>query len=746
MLAATAYAQTAPAPDSASTGSQIQEVIVTANRQAQNLQKVSSAVQVVAGATLTQEGLSNVAQIVQNLPSVQATGQPGGFSIDIRGLGGDLPAGSTQGSTALEFDGVYNINSQGATVGFFDVDRIEVLPGPQSTRYGPDADGGVVNVITKDPVIGKLGGSVSLTGGNYGLFRTESAVNLPINDQLAIRLSEATINRSSYFTPAEGNSVAQSFRAKILYRPTDRLQLKLSYQLDHVGGTGNGSNVFPVFTTAVPIYSNDAINHNGDPWKHGASAYETYAQSPASYTADLYQHTLLGNLNYQFNDTIALDLLQSYTTVTGGETGCIYAPPWSVTPGGPFPICGAQEREFAPFNEYSTEVRFHNAAGSKILWNLGYYHWNYLWQSQLANASFFSSPPTKTSTETNALFGEVTYPVSNQLRLIGGLRESFDHREFNFNNSGVVTPSYGINFSHFDYRAGAEYDVTPSSMAYATVSTGYRPGGLSSLSPVTHEPVSFASESTTAFEFGAKNRFLDNRLQFNADVFYYIQTGYQNLDKYNGFTPADGTNTPCGNGDSRAACQTPTWNLNAHNLGFETQVRFRLTNDDVFSFQGTWMDARFDKNQGTCGTVGIGPGVPGYSGPGCYDGYNNQNTNALQVYNMAGAVQPHSPDFSGTASYAHTFPLPNGDNITAGGDVFYSTGYWLNPVEDADHYGYQPNYWLAGANLTYNSASKGISVNAYIHNISDYAVKMSVLPATSIGDPRTFGIVVTKRW
>ena len=237
-------AGTEPAADSG----EIMEIVVTAARQEQNLQKVSAAVSVIDGSEITSEGLVNIAQIFSAMPSVQTTGQPGGASIDIRGLGGDLPAGSTQGSVALVFDGVYNINSQSTTVGFFDVNRIEVLAGPQSTRYGPNADGGIVQVITNDPVLGQFGAAASVTGGNYGTVRTEAAINLPIGDRIAIRLAGATLNRDSYFDPAEGANAAQSFRAKILYSPIDDLNLKASYQLDHIGGAGNGSNAFPVYT------------------------------------------------------------------------------------------------------------------------------------------------------------------------------------------------------------------------------------------------------------------------------------------------------------------------------------------------------------------------------------------------------------------------------------------------------------------------------------------------------------------
>ena len=109
-----------------------------------------------------------------------------------------------------------------------------------------------------------------------------------------------------------------------------------------------------------------------------------------------------------------------------------------------------------------------------------------------------------TTTSTNALYGEATIPLTDTFRIIGGLRESWDHRTFDFNNAGTITPTFGINFSHFDYRAGVEYDVAPRSMLYATVSSGYRPGGLSAFNPVTNAPNSFQSEVTTAFEIGSR--------------------------------------------------------------------------------------------------------------------------------------------------------------------------------------------------------------------------------------------------
>ena len=725
--------QTLPANSDA-----ISEIIVTANRQEQNLQKVSAAVTVVDGSAITSEGLANIQQIFASLPSVQTTGQPGGSSIDIRGLGGDLPAGSTQGSVALVFDGVYNINSQGTTVGFFDVNRIEVLPGPQSTRYGPNADGGIVQVITNDPVLQHFSGAASLTGGNYDMVRGEAAVNLPIGDTLAIRLAAAALNRDSYFDPPEGGNKAQSVRAKVLWAPVDDFRLKVSYQMDHIGGAGNGSNAFPVFTNKVPVYPGGSINNLDDPW----------SQSPSdpvnASTTDIYQHTFTDNLSYDFGHNVAVDWMSSYTKMSGGETACIYLPPWSTGQNigyGPV-FCGASLNEFAPFHQFTTELRLHNDPGSPILWNLGYYHWNYLEQYSLVNAGPVSAPPVKTTTETNAIYGEITYPVADSLRVIAGARESFDHRTFNFDNAGTITPVFGIDFSHFDFRAGLEYDLAAKSMLYLTAASGYRPGGLSAFNPVTNAPDSFKSEVTTSFEVGSKNRFFADRLQVNADVFYYRQSNYQNLDRYSGFIPPEG-GAPCANGDTRAGCQNPTFGVQAHSLGFETQLRALPTPDDMISLTTTVLHARFNENQGACATRDA-PATPG-----CWDGYNSQSPNDPGTpffFNLAGAVQPHSPDFSGTIAYTHTLLRLDAGTVTIGGSAFYSTGYWVNPVQDATLYGWQSSYWLGNLNANFTSSGDRWSINTFVRNVGDYAVKESVLPAQSIGDPRAYGATVSLKW
>lgn len=730
LLAGTAMtsapALAAEAPASGEQG--ITDIVVTASRHEQNLQKVSASVSVIGGESLQDKAAANLAQIFDALPSVQTTAQPGGFSVNVRGMGGDLPAGTAQGASAVVIDGVYNVTSQGTTVGLFDVNRVEVLPGPQSTRYGPNADGGLVNIYTNDPKLNKLEGNAAITVGNYGLVRGEVALNVPLGEKLALRVAGAAISRDSYFHPAQGDQKGQSLRVKLLYKPNDALSLKLSYEVDHVGGAGNGSNVFPVLTNKVPVYSGDSINNTGDPWAQSPS-------SPVNTThTSIYQHAFGASGSYDFGNGVALDAQGSYTMISGGETANIYLAPWSTTFA---PFQNATLKEFDRFNQYTGEVRLHNGAGSKVLWNVGFYHWNYLWGFRGVNSGVADTDQDVVhTTSTNALFGEVTYPITDRLRAIVGLRQSWDRRTDNFQNGNTVTQTFGISMSHADYRAGLEYDVAPRSMVYGTVSTGYRPGGQSAYNPVLSQLYTFQSEVNTAFEVGSKNRFFDNRLQFNAAMFYYKISNYQNLDKYNGFDPHDGSGIACANGDVRAVCTVPTFGMKAHTFGIDASLIANITNDDVVSLSGTYLDARFDKKQGTCATVGL---TAAAALMGCADGYNDQNTGVLKFFDAAGAVQPHSPKLSFNFAYNHTFRFASGATFKLGGNAFHSSGYWVNPVQDDAQLGYQPAYWMGTADAKYVSPSGRYSIGAFVKNIGNYAVKQSVLPATSIGDPRTYG-------
>jgi iron complex outermembrane recepter protein len=712
----------------------LQEVVVTAARKAQNLQKTSIAVTAISGTTIQQQGQTNLQQIIQNVPGVTITGQQRGFTPTVRGQGTDLPPGSGQGAVAAEFDGVYNIRAESGVVGYYDLARVEVLPGPQGTRYGVNSDGGVVNVISNDPVLGKFQGSVGAQVGNYTLFREEAMLNAPLADALAFRLAGAMINRSSYYTPIDGDAVGQSVRAKLLYQPNDSFSALLGYQLDHIGGHGPGGS--------VASYAGDSVNNESNPWIAATSS--SGPTSADNHDAE-YSRKYWADLKYTADNIVSFSLLPSYSRVHDTEQQCgPNGPPGTVggpgfcntstasTPGtlpGP-----AHDPEL--LEQFSGEFRISNAPDTKLQWDVGAYHWNY-------RQSTAGAGPTGTvGQQSNAGFGEFTYPLMDDLRLIGGIRQSYDHKT----SQNVGAAKLSGDWSHFDYRAGLEYDLTPKSMEYLTVATGYRPGGFNLFTAGT-----FKTEQVTSVELGSKNRFFGDRLQLNGDVFYYDQQNYQLLDF---FTPyigggATSASNPLGNQCQAppgsvvpAACSAPTFNLQAHVLGAEFQSRYNLTPDDQVNLSASLLDAVFNKSQGTCISPPAAPAGGCYIGGNAPSGTYNPNTQTGVILdNIGGRTQPHAPKLSGNFGYNHSFDLASGATLSAGLQIFFSTSYYVHPIENT--YSQQPTYWTQGMNLSYTAPSGNWSLNAYVRNLSNYAVKEAYVPA-NIGEPRTYG--VTANW
>jgi iron complex outermembrane recepter protein len=728
----------APAPPPPPPPPPIEAIVVTAARHQQSLQRVSATVDVVRGPDIAAQAITSATGALEAVTGVSTTSQPGGVSINIRGLGADMPSGSTQGSVALEFDGIYSIIALGTETGFFDVDRVEVVKGPQSTRYGPNAEGGIVNVISRDPVLGDLSGGATLTMGSADLVRAEAEQTVPLGPTLALRVAGAAIRRNSWFTPALADTVAQSGRIKLLYAPSTALTVKLAWQVDHIGGTGSGSEAgYPILISHVAPYAGDSINATGNPWAQGDRADGSY--DPASSRANLIQSAVSGAVTWQPGSRAALDVTAAHLAIGGTQTSCARSgSPWEVS--GPGECYGVHE--FAPFDQTMAEVRLHSPDRSSRAWNLGLYFWEFGKTSWAEAYQAVAGPAgaEHVGTRTFALFGEITQPVTPRLRLILGGRESWDHRVLR--PSGVAT-SYTADFAHADVRLGEEYDLAPAVMQYATLATGYRPGGLS-YDGSTGTAAPFASEQTLAWEAGLKATLWHDRLRLNLGGFVYRQRDYQDLDTYNGYTVllASGQPYVCGaSGGQPPACSLPSFTIpRASNIGLEWQARLSPDPADRLTVNGTMMRARFGNDIGTCATIA----AP--TTPGCWIGYNDQITGALHFFRLNGAVQPHSPTLSLTIGYQHDLALPSGWRLTPGMTAEHASSYWVGPVEDAQLLGFQPGYWLWNLNLHLVPPTGRIEFTAWIKNLRNYAVKMSTLPAPTIGDPRNFGLSAGLHW
>jgi iron complex outermembrane recepter protein len=712
VLAATgANAPAIAAATTASTDS-LDEVIVTAERRESNVQKTPMNITVISGETIRQQGLTNMEQILNNLPGVTVQGQVRGFNPSIRGLGTDLPPGSSQGTVATEMDSVYDIRAEGGRIGYFDLQRVEVLAGPQGTLYGVNSDGGVVNIISNEPVIGKLQASGQLQLGNFRLVRGEGMVNLPLGESQALRVAVAQISRKGFLDTGASDDHGKGARFKYLYRPGDQLSLLLGVELSRLGGKGAGSVNQYLGDNASVQYNNAQPVRVPTPWTSATSTYwgPQFSASAvpcftdACQTDDYRSNKYWANLQWDAGP-VNVQFIPSYKKINDDSFAC-----------GMGPCSNGGDPKY--LIQRSQELRVSNATGSRLKWTVGGYHWDYK-QNTVGGPG---GPAGQTvSQDSRGVFGEVTIPVGDQYRVRAGVRNTKDEK----NQDGS---SGAIDFSHTDYRVGLEYDVRRDSMLYAIVSTGYRPGGFNP--PPTPN---YKLEEVTDVEVGSKNRFLDGRLQFNVDAFYYDFKNYQLLDFYSA------TGTYCNPFDPRNPpfLFPPTFNLSARNMGVDLALAWLATGNDALNVSLTYLDSKFTSKQqifynpiDSCAAFNANPAA----------NLNQQVT--VGSYVIDSAPQPRSPKYSATMSWEHKFHLAEGLTLATRPVLHLQDASYIHPVEYA--VSLQPAYSTYEFSATIAPTSERWSVALWGRNLGNKALKQSLFPMT-LNDPRTYGLTFSAR-
>lgn len=682
-----ARAQTAPAARApAATGQELGTVVVTAERRKSSVQKTALTITVVSGASVTKHGDTEMAQILQDVPGVQIQGTDGSGvqsgvggsggppNIAIRGLGTDGP--NKAPSTAVYLDGVLLENGG---LDYYDVNRVEILSGPQGTLYGRGATGGAVSIITNDPsqkyeVFGEV------QYGSYDFLGGQVVVNVPFTDQLALRVGFNGDQHNGYLKADTGTDNEYNTRAKLLYQPNDSIRALLGAEYYHAGDTlATGSFLASAAQPEPPNFTTNVLAATGGFDRDEFHKY--YGQ----FDLDLG----LTNVTY----------IPAYQT-THSESG------YTTSAGTPAQFF---QETVSPFDQTVThELRFANAEGSKLIWVAGLYYYHndlaqlYYIQPPGVPSPFLAYPqyPTQNSI---AGFGEATYPITSYLRITGGARENEDSVKTTTGCSPGSPPGcsevFAQRYSHFDWKARLEGDITPQNLAYLMVDTGYRPGGYVNGS-------TYSVEKVTAYELGSKNRF--NNVTLNASAFYYDYSGFQSPESV---TVND---QPV----------TTMLVLPAKFYGLDVEASAYLTPNDKLSLDP-------EVEQGT------------YTGNGEYGG---------AVVQSNGKLAPHVSNFSISGSYSHDFDLADGAVITPDADFHYQT----KQITDFDVSNYpalnpefvQNAYGLFNASLEYTSPNQKYSVIFYAKNVSNTVYKLTDAnepPAgvqSTLGDPRTLGIIL----
>ena len=492
----------------------LEPITVTANKIEENVQEVPSSITVFSGDAvdeLMMEGIYDVSSFTPNFTIIESGG-PGTNTPSIRGMSADLHTYST--TVGLYVDGVPVLGGIGYEQALIDVERIEVLKGPQGTLYGKGAEAGIVNIITRAPD-NEFRLPLSVELGTDGKIRATGTISGPIvRDRVYGSLSLLHDQRDGWVEDTSGNTVddlEQNYvAAKLRFTPTDDLDLTLS-------GTylkyDNGQPHMNLSELGAMMY--------------GLPAPQDRVTSPSF---DGYDKTDMAALSlkadYLLSESVKLSSVSSYRQISF-DTYLDY---------------DFAEPEYLHYFTTSEHTRLSeelrvSSVDSPIKWVAGIYAdtdkiaENYIMSSVIPGMSSAVDDSELKGNSWSA-FAHANVPFGD-FSVLGGIR--YDYQEQKFGQ-----PSFGISheeeWSEFSPKIGIEYRISEETMTYATVSKGYLSGGFNAYA-ADPQYVSFDEEKLWSYEIGIKNTFLDNRLILNAAAFYMDITDAQVYEQVNPVTP-----------------------------------------------------------------------------------------------------------------------------------------------------------------------------------------------------------------
>ncbi|MFT4249040.1 MAG: TonB-dependent receptor [Pseudomonas sp.] len=667
-------------------------VVVTAQHRSEDIQKIPTAITAVIAEKVKNEGRVTLQDAIEKVPGVefQQSNLGGGFYI--RGVGSRLPG--VDSPVSIFYDGIYQSRSELTNLGFLDVERIEVLRGPQGTLYGRNNSGGTVNVITHDPVLGETSGEATLQFGNYSRVGTEAALNMPLSEIAAIRIAAGSNSHSGYLSNGLQDEDSKAARLKLLLQPSDELRLLLTAEYARNGGKGAGNVYLPTSSRSNPWYAPSYSTISGVCGEDGEPSCDAWQRTE--------NKAVHGQLDW--------DLGWSKLTFLAGHQHyqSSYQQVYSYL----------LEYNRTPLRQDSAELRFASPDDSWLNWVGGLY-WlrDDLSGGYTHNYTFDSTSITNKSLNTSAAaFGQVTIPFGDRWRGIVGGRYTRDKFDSDTVSSGVQLIASGA-MSKFTYKLGVEHDLGANSLLFANVSTGYRQGGVG-VGSVTGVIYTYDPETITAYELGWKSKFLDNTLLLNTDLFWYSYKGYQLSTNY--YPDADSdeyesrtTNVP-GTTTIAGVEVEGRWLIGAHdNIGFSTAYSY---ND--------YADA----------DVVLG--------------------STTETTNMAGRKMARMPKWKVNLDYSHLWDLPGG-TLTGRVGAKYSTSYVTDLIYFTYNYPeryVQKAYTLYDASLSYDVLDGRYTISVFGNNLSNEPVITQANSAGSLytmgvlNAPRTYGISFTGRF
>ena len=723
LIASSALAQT----------SSLDEVIVTAQKRAENLQEVPISVDTIDAEQFQslQLGGGDILSIAARVPGVYAESSNGRLAprFYIRGLGNvDFDLAASQ-PVSIIIDDVVQENVLLKSSPIFDSERVEVLRGPQGTLFGRNTPAGIIKFDSRRPEQ-DFSANGKISYGSHNTVHAEGGIGGGIvDDKLAVRLSALYRSRDDYIDNAQlagGNDDLGEFkefagRVQALFTPNEDLDILLNAHTRTITGTSAlfRANIINRGTGGIiSTFDRDTVFFDGG--NDNAQEADTSGFS--------------GRVNYDFGGL-------TFTSITGYEKGSSasvgdidggfvgansFNNAGAPNPLTPDTIAFPAETQDAleDLKQFTQEFRIASDDSTAFNWQAGFYYFDTSFDIRTVGPGFPPETVVSHGNDSWAIFGQASYDVSDQLTLTGGLRYTEDNRDFEAPQPPpfvTVNPT-AVSDDNISWDLSALYKLNEDVNLYARVARGYRGPTIqgrdvafSAFSGAV-DPQSVAqSETIQSYETGFKSEFMDNRIRLNATAFYYVINDQQ-------FSIIGGVNNT-------------NQVINAdkgRGLGFEADLEFLVT-DNLFVQAGIgYADTEIQDSTLATATCGSGLCTP-------TDPLNNLGQALID-----GNSFPNAPDLTLNAFVEYTAPLSNG------GEVFVNTDWALQGATniflyEAPEFRTSGNF-EGGAALGYRSPNGRYTASVFARNITNEENLKGAIDFNNltgfVNEPRVWGLAL----
>lgn len=713
----------------------LEEVVVTATRREINLQDTGISVTAMSGAALEQFNVTDTDMLTMVTPGLML--QNGGGAplvglVSIRGVAQNDFAGHIESPNALYLDEVYQSSISTNSIKMYDINRTEVLRGPQGTLFGRNATGGLIHLITNKPT-DELEGYVKASAGSYSSFSVQGAISGPLSDTVKARLALFHSQADGYIDNAIGPDQLEddtlAGRLHVQITPTERLDILLTadtynMDVDNVGGAQTqGAAVDPVTGLGfnVPGVNNTVLGYI----KPDNDLYSGAFDQPGFMERD--SSNLTAKIAYDF-DRVRLVSLSNYNSVESD-----YLEDNDLTP---FPFI--EFGQTGDSDTFSQELRLEQVEGA-TRWTTGLYYLNI--DGDYGQALVVNPPPTldpaalslgqsadwSVETTSWSAFGQLERDLTPDLVLTAGLRWTYDEKDYAYNAvpflraGGVPIPGQAplgvppgslieevlnngpIVDEHDEDGVSArlqlDYSVTDDWLLYASFNKGYKAfnynAGFAGHAPF--DGLRFDGEDIYAWEAGSKLDFWNNRARWNISAYYYDYRDYQAFDQ--------------------RGINFTLYNTDATIQGMDTELTISPTDTTTLMFSAAWLDTEVEDV-----LIGTDPANP------------------INVTREA----PQSPEFTFSGAIVQDFPLRSGV-VSVQFSGYYNSGYYsqLTNAPNTEI----PSYKLFNGRVTYTSADEKYQLSVFARNLFDeeyisyaFDIASNGFTEQTLGQPRWAGV------